>query len=465
MYVFAPRGVSDLGIMVDIASMHGFWRDAYIYIADLFPVWWIFPLLILFLAVGGLLTCIKDKKAGWVGVSLSLLWIVGLFLAVGAAAAITRPLFAWLYDNLPFFKGFRDSQKFVALLCLAYAYLGGLGVEELMRIFREQRNKLAKMAIPALVSLALVIPPVYSFTMFGFHGQLGVTDYPPEWYEVNDYMNRDKDDGNILVLPWHLYMDYNWLPNADKRLGTWASRFFSRPVISGDNMEMPGVYSESPNPMSNYVELLLRQGSNLDNLGELLTPLDVKYVLLIHEADYIKYDYLYRQEDLIVALERPGLTVFQNEHPTSRAYGVDGIVYIDSLEEYLVLSKNQDVTEHLYIIGSGSSVTAGTPMDKLNITVKSPARYQVTGTSQKYTVFTVPQSVSTNNWEYSSQPPAARNLGFIPAFTSSPGGGEIVYRRFYRVYLPGHIISGLTFGLMLFFTFRSPGHKKRRNGR
>jgi hypothetical protein len=462
MFAFAPRGTSNLGIGIDIASMHGFWRDAYINVTNLIPGWWIFPLLILFLAIFGLLTCFKDKKAGWVGVSFSLLWIIGLFLALGVTVAFTRPLFTWLYDNLPFFKGFRDSQKFVALLCLAYAYLGGLGINELMRVFREQRKKLAKIGISAFMFLMLVIPLVYSFNMFGFHGQLGVISYPPEWYEVNDYLNRDSDDCNILVLPWHMYMDFNWLPNTDKRLANCVFRFFAKPIISGDNLEMPGIYTQSSNPVSHYVEFLLGHGSTVNNLGELLAPLDVKYVLLVHMVDYLDYNYLYRQDDLAVALERPGLTLFQNEHPTSRANGVDGAVYIDSLEEYLELSKSQDVTEHLYIIGSGSSVAADAPMEKLTVTGNGPVSYQVEGTSQKYTVFTVPQNFSTNNWEYNNQP-ATQNLGFIPAFASSPGGGEIVYTRFYRVYLPCYIISGLTFCLMVFFSFWSRDRKKRRN--
>ena len=71
--------------------------------------------------------------------------------------------------------------------------------------------------------------------------------------------------------------------------------------------------------------------------------------------NYETYDILYHQEDLAVELEKPGITLFRNEHPTARVYGVDSVVYIDSLDEYLALSKKQDVMEHLYIIGSGLS--------------------------------------------------------------------------------------------------------------
>jgi len=72
---------------------------------------------------------------------------------------------------------------------------------------------------------------------------------------------------------------------------------------------------------------------NVSNLGELLAPLNVKYVLLVHEVDYASYDFLYQQEDLTVELEKPGITLLKNEHPTARAYGVNSVVYINSLEE------------------------------------------------------------------------------------------------------------------------------------
>lgn len=85
----------------------------------------------------------------------------------------------------------------------------------------------------------------YSFTIFSFHGRVGVTDYPQEWYEVNNYLNRNEGDFNVLFFPWHMYMDFSWLPNSDKRLTNPAQQFFDKPVIAGDNIEMPGVYSES----------------------------------------------------------------------------------------------------------------------------------------------------------------------------------------------------------------------------
>lgn len=147
--------------------------------------------------------------------------------------------------------------------------------------------------------------------------------------------NEDKDDYSVLFLPWHLYMDYGWLPNRGKRLRNPAQVFFNKPAISGDNIETGGIYSQSTNPISKYVEVLLGHRQNITNLDELLAPLNVKYIILANKADDESYDFLYRQEDLRVELKKPRITLFTNEYPTANVYGVDSVVYIKSLEDYL----------------------------------------------------------------------------------------------------------------------------------
>jgi len=78
---------------------------------------------------------------------------------------------------------------------------------------------------------------------FGFSGALVSQDYPADYYEINSYISSDTGDFNTLALPWHMYMDYSWNKNQDKRLANVAPTFFTKPVISGDNMEVGGIYS------------------------------------------------------------------------------------------------------------------------------------------------------------------------------------------------------------------------------
>lgn len=460
---FAPEPTSGVGTMFDLAAMYGFWRGGYTYVKDLLPVWWIGFAFILYLAVTGFLYKLKDGRIGWIVVSFGLMWLVGLVLAAGASVEFTKPAFEWLFEHTVIFRGFRDSQKFVGLLCLCYAFLGGLGVSKFAQLAKGYElnwTKLYRTGAVSLTALALIVPFVYSYTMFGFYGQLKPTDYPQSWYEANVYLTQDEEDYNVLFLPWHMYMDYRWLPNQDKRLANPAHYFFDKPVLCGDNIEAGGIYTQSTNEISSYVEFVLSRADGMGNLGELLAPLNVRYVVLVHEADYKSYEFLYAQQDLAVGFEGENLTVFRNEHVTTRAYGVDSVIHVANLEEYLDLSLQQDVMDHLYVLGEQESDIVGGGMQALGVNRVVPIKYEVDGSAKGWTVFTVPQRVSTENWQ-GVDSHGVKNLGFMPAFAFGEEGGQIVYTRFYNWYLPSYVISMLTLVVLLaayiVVTIRRPG--------
>ena len=50
---FAATSVTSRGLLFDLASMHGFWRPGYVYAIDLLPLWEVWFLIVLFLAVLG----------------------------------------------------------------------------------------------------------------------------------------------------------------------------------------------------------------------------------------------------------------------------------------------------------------------------------------------------------------------------------------------------------------------------
>ena len=92
-------------------------------------------------------------------------------------------------------------------------------------------------------------------------------------------------------------------------------------------------------------------------------------------------------------------------------------------------------------------------MDKLEFTQSISVKYQVEGTSYRYLILTTSQNVNTNDWELNGQPSMA-NLGFMPAFRASPTGGQLVYTRFYRIYLPSYLVSLTAALLMLGYYFK-----------
>ena len=335
--VYGSNAISSFGLYFDVASLHGFWRTGYLFTPDYLPVWWLPFVLIFFLSVYGFIAQLRSRTVGWLVLSLGALGILTFVLALGAAREV------------PGAEVFRDSHKFSALLALSYAYLGGLGLQGVARLSIWPPIAWKSRGWRMLVLAAPFLPLVYTFPMLGLAGQVRPVDFPSDWYQVRETLRADKDDYNILFLPWHMYMTYSWLPNREKTLANPARYFFGSNVIAGDNIEFD-VPTQSVNPVSRYVELLLSNAEQVDNLGELLALLNVRYVILAHESDYETYVFLRDQRDLEALVEGKRITLYRNSYPISRGYSAKDEVIVESLEEILELSRSQNILEHVYVL-------------------------------------------------------------------------------------------------------------------
>ncbi|MDO8533095.1 MAG: hypothetical protein Q7T26_13185 [Dehalococcoidia bacterium] len=453
---FAPRSTSNLGVAFETASMYGFWREGYVYPKDGLPVLWaLLFAFILFLAVLGALAHWgeTDAPTGPRGervpresglapqvVGFSIVGGLGLLLAIGVSSPATAPLFERLGDAIPAARGFRDSHKFVALLCLSYAFLGALGVAELRRALDERLQSAGRIAVRLVLVAALLTPVVYSYGMFGFLGQIGTADVPRSWREVDEELRNDPDDVWMLVLPWHLYMDYSWLPNRDKRLASPAHLFFSKPVYAGDNIEAGGIHSQSTSPSSRFIEALIRDGANQQDIGNLLAPLNVRYVLLLREVNYADYEFLRRQPDLKVALERDDLTLFRNTAGVGRAFAVQ--------QAPPPTPQAGQPPQAPTPLAAALSATGRTTLEPLAVQPDGPWRWRVKGTSRPYITFPVPPKAGFTSWTFNGEPPLSQ-AGYLPIWRFRPDGGVVVYERFYRVLLPSYIASGMALALAI----------------
>lgn len=436
LYAFTTKQDLNFNTLFTVAGMYGFWRGGYIYAKDLLPYWYLFFFFILFLAVHGFISNYRDEKYGIYIKAFGVVAVLSVLLAAGISGPFAS-VFEFLFNSVFFFRGFREPQKFVALLVLVYAYLGGLGVSEFEKIARDKSqalgfNNYKKIGAWVIIFLALLTPIIYSFTMFnGFWGQLRPTDYPNDWYEVNNLLNQDKQDFNILFLPWHLYMDFKWIPNTQKRIANPAYIFFDKPVVQGDNMEVDSIYSSSTSPVSKYIESLLGNSDKIDNFGERMIPLNVKYVLLTKEVDYKKYFFLFNQTDLELIKETENFYIFKNSHPVSRFY----------------LSPSDPQKQPEFI----------SALAPVGYTQSSPVKFHVEADTG-YIVF-VPLNLDSEYWELDGKPSV--ESGFYAVYPA--GEGTIYYRRF-DTYLLGYFISLITLiGLIIWYRKKAvEGMLKRR---
>ena len=98
----------------------------------------------------------NNKQQDWIIKSMAIVWILSILLALGASSSFTLPLFEWLWNHWFIFRGFRDSHKFVGLILLAYAYLGGLEVTRLFIKGKELRNTFIKTIILAYYAQKII---------------------------------------------------------------------------------------------------------------------------------------------------------------------------------------------------------------------------------------------------------------------------------------------------------------------
>jgi hypothetical protein len=334
---FSALGPEDLRIFsldgdgldgtVAAMAMYGFWKEGYIYVKDIFPLWPLLLFILLLLVSLGAASRFRNP------VTLAMITTTALVLFL--APGLSGPLgdsYEVMYNNIPLLKGFRDTHKFVALLPLAYAYLGGLGVREIAKQLQKQPTFQRRTLYLSILTLLIASPFFYSYTMFNFYGQLKPSDYPEDWYQAERMLKSDPEDFNVLFLPWHLYMNYDWLSNRDKRLASPAKLFFSKPVIGPLNIERGSNTLDSKNPAQIYLTNLFNNPSDVSNFSLELQLLGVKYVLLAKETDYQLYDFLYIDKDLQIVQDSETLAVFKNLKPVASAYRVSDTGNLSGLE-------------------------------------------------------------------------------------------------------------------------------------
>ncbi|AIJ06305.1 hypothetical protein JH146_1463 [Methanocaldococcus bathoardescens] len=431
LYVFAPK-IDSFSPLFTLASMYGFWRPTYTYAKDYLPFWEILFIIIFSLSIYGFISYYKNKKVGVYVISFALIWLIGLLFATGITGFF-KDVFQFLFNHIFILKGMRETHKFVNLVVLSYSILGAFGLKKIIESHKS--NKIKKI----IMIFFILVPLIYSFTFFNeFDNQIKPTDYPKDWYEVNNFLNKDKDNFNILFFPWHLYMDIHWVPNKDKRIVNPSQTFFDKNVIFAENIEADSIYTEVYTPYQNYMNYLLENKEKINNFGSLVAPLGVKYVLLTKEVDYKNYDFLFKQKDLKLVLETENFYVFKNERYKGKIYSVEGVEYVKNLDELINLSNKEDVSKELILIGNGVNKTSD-KWKSLNYKEINPAKYVIEDKPLKYIIFTNEYS---KDWKLNGEKPL-KAYGVVNAYEIKEKENKyiITYERFYKICLPSYIIS------------------------
>jgi hypothetical protein len=161
----------------------------------------------------------------------------------------------------------------------------------------------------------LLVPLIWTSTMlWGLDDQLVPVQYPAGWFAINRRLDADTSTFQVLFLPWHQYMSFNF---AGRIIASPAPQFFDKPIIVSDNPEFAGIAPSLQSSQETKINSILTSASRGSNVGSRLAQYHVKYILLALDDDYMKYTYLNHQTDLRLAAKSATLELYRNKafHP------------------------------------------------------------------------------------------------------------------------------------------------------
>jgi hypothetical protein len=489
--LYRTTGDPHLGLFANVLALYGFWRlgPGPVLPKNLIGGWPFLMLTILFLAGLGIFTALGRNSIGTrtreilsstdtrtpvfsVGgleshrapvdtesegrgdqrhLSYLVLFIAvsGFFLALGSQGP-TGSLFQWTYDHVPFFALMREPQKFLMLFVLALAVLFGWGVE---RFSSADFSKSNIVRIVGVVVVGIALPLGYTANIFdGLGGQIALSSVPPSYQLADKLMGSGA--GNILYLPWHLYMSY---PFTNNRVVTnIGPGEFRRTVISGDNVESGNSESQSTSPRSAFLQQLFADSHNVRNFGLLVAPLGVQFVVLAKTVDWKRYAWLRDQKDLKVILDSPSLEVWRNIDYSGVGWRASVLTSVTGTSALISGARFDNIAGRALVLQDAgvrnsvplplkshetpsSSTTRGTTVREL-----SPVAYRIEPGTAGWVTVDVPYQ---RGWTFDGRSAKPSAVGTLLVRVGTKRG--VLLFTPWRLVRLGYLISGLTFLVLL----------------
>ena len=307
LLAFKTIGSTPFETVQNVFLMSGFWGMAqfrYESLKDIKENWgrsfyFLLPIIIL-----GLIYNFKNGEKKRLNFALIFIFITAFILALGIALPFTSKITLWLFNNVPFYKGLREPQKWVAVIAAIYEIFLVCGLIEL---FKKRIVVKHKQLIAFLIFFIILLQA--PLLVWGGAGQIKSTNYPSDWYEVDDLIIKDSCcKSKILFLPWHLYMGFKWVGNI---IANPSPRFFKCPVIYGKNMEFGGIYDRSDDRESVAVRKWLSSRGKTDLLKD--NEINIGYIILAKEVDWRNYLWIEKLSGIEFVRETKNLKVYKVE--------------------------------------------------------------------------------------------------------------------------------------------------------
>ena len=212
-----------------------------------------------------------------------------------------------MFDNIPYYIGLREPQKWVGVLLFIRATGILLAFSKLLCLLDElrwSRREMQKKIVPLGVLVLILIANTPAL-IWGFYGQLVLSDYPTDYQTYKQTtLSWDLKKGKILILPRHSYLA---CPRTQRRIIANPLKAYlgnNPQIVSSDNIELANLYTNSNSSESKNIEIFLAK-KDLAFLSGFST-----IIMMENCADYQNYDFLKTTPGIQSGFVSPSLSVY-----------------------------------------------------------------------------------------------------------------------------------------------------------
>ena len=287
---FLSHALAPFNLELTSLMLYGFWGERaghFVFPEDVNPLWWVFPVVLFIVSIGWYRFSYKNnKKLIWF---LILVWLLSWIFATGISSSRFWALNQWMFDNIPYYIGLREPQKWVGLLLFVRATGILLAFSKLLCLLDELRWskwEMQKKIVPLGVLVLILIANTPAL-IWGFYGQLVLSDYPTDYQTYKQTtLSWDLRKGKILILPRHSYLTCPWTQRKIISNPLKAYLGNNPQIVSSDNIEVANLYTNSTSLQSKNIEAFL-QKKDLALISGFSTIIMMEYC-----ADHQNYDFL-----------------------------------------------------------------------------------------------------------------------------------------------------------------------------
>ena len=293
---------------LNASTLHGYWgerQDRFVVAQHANPLWGLLFLVIASVLLYGLVRIYRvQRKLFWLFLCLIL---VAWLLALGSYSTLAGGLNRWLIDTVPLYAGYREPQKFAALLAISYSLLFGFGAHQLITRLRTDDKTMSFLLYAAFILLPVLYVPMF---LWGTMGQLRSVDYPRGWYQLQQRFSQESGDYAVVFLPWPHYVDFD---PAGRTIANPAKRFFtSTRVIQNEDPGIGLLQIGQQTPGAQATQDYLIDRKDPAHASKHLARHAVKYIVIAKIADWHDYEDVRDIPGLTLVEENQDVLLYRN---------------------------------------------------------------------------------------------------------------------------------------------------------